>query len=89
MRLLINSIISTYLYLDMSNSYFPLGMAWLVQDIYVRGIRYAWAPVVLAYLYMDLHNFVYVDQLNIIIDHYSLIKVCAFENIAVISPIRL
>lgn len=81
LRLLITSIICTYLCPDKSSIKFPLGMVWIVQDIYDRGTQYTWAPIMLAQFYMYLNNFMCIDKFNITITHVGSLQVWAYDNI--------
>ena len=89
MRLHIIAIITTYLYPNKSGLVFSLGLTWVICQICNDGTHFAWGPLILVQIYIDLYNFINVDKVNMINSHVILLQVWEYEHILVVRPVGL
>lgn len=66
---------------DKNHECFHTGLILIMQGIYLRGERYAWAPTILAMLYKDIHSFISVKKYDNIVAHLFILQEWIYDHI--------
>lgn len=63
-----------------------MGWGLVIEDMVTQGHRFAWGSCMLAHLYRDLHQVVYLGYTSLSVE-VTLLQVWAWEHIPVVRPL--
>ncbi|XP_059063972.1 serine/threonine-protein phosphatase 7 long form homolog isoform X1 [Cryptomeria japonica] len=84
--LVLTGFVGGLLCLDRRSKGLAVGWGLVLEDMVTQGRQFAWGSCMLAHLYKDLHQVVYLGY-NILLAGVTLLQVWAWEHIPVVRPL--